>query len=200
MIDLNLAWEMLSDKGRFSSITWQVANEYRSSGGWDLDQGLLELGETQTEESDSTRLLEALLPAIEGGLRHTYEWQSHRALVGFVSFAGSLKPAPESIIDPVCGFGMLLAASARAVQAETVHGVDLNEAPLKFAAEVRRLSDADPRQRLVPDDRLLDKYDLIVAEPPHGARLSEDEATRSESRPSRWPTAACPLGRFSSHR
>lgn len=183
MIDLNVAWDALSKAKETSRRSgWRSADERRSQGSPDIDQIPLgqEFDETRTKSSDppslSARLREALLN-IEERPRRGYEWQSHRVLVEFVSsIAASLEPTPKSILDPVCGYGMLLAASAQAAQAETVHGVELKADPLKFAAEV-----LDDSARLVhsdflrADDHLLDKYDLIVAEPPYGARLSEDQ-------------------------
>ena len=155
MTDLDLAWEVLSD-ARNRSVH----------------------GVSFAPHLERTRLSEALFDTALSRPWH-YEWQSHRILVEFVSgVARSLNPAPESILDPVCGYGMLLATSAQAARARIVHGVDIQEHPLTFAAEVLGSSATlIVGDYLLPNDRLLDKYDLIVAEPPHGVRLSEDQAS-----------------------
>ncbi|MDB4378690.1 N-6 DNA methylase [Akkermansiaceae bacterium] len=110
--------------------------------------------------------------------RNFEESLSPRLLYEFTArIANHLKPS--SIFDPVCGYGMLLACSAEAAKAKVVHGVDINSKAVKVASIVL----GDPKNVMHGDacfvgEGLLEGYDLIVADPPMGARLSEDQAQR----------------------
>ena len=166
-----MAWELLTDRS--------IWRDLRGS-----PNPLI--GNTEAPAVDQldaeTRLREALSSVVQQASRpgRILEHQSHRVLVDFVStFVEALKPAPKSILDPVCGYGMLLAASAQATQAEQVHGVEVNESPLKFAAELLDESATLVHGNfLLSDHRLLNEYDLVVADPPFGVRLDEEHAAK----------------------
>lgn len=109
-----------------------------------------------------------------GGRQHG-EHLSPKMLVDFVEKLGQ-RTKPASILDPVCGYGMLLAGGAEAAESETVHGVELNEQATEVASVI--LGD---RAGLVngdafaPFDGMLDSYDMIVADPPLGMRLNDGQ-------------------------
>ena len=103
-------------------------------------------------------------------------FQSPKLLVDFVArYAKHLKP--NSILDPVCGYGMLLAGSAESAGAEVVHGVDINEKAVEIASAIAgdsaKILNGDC---LVSRGELLQKYDFIVADPPLGVRLSREQS------------------------
>ncbi|MEK9811301.1 MAG: N-6 DNA methylase, partial [Candidatus Nanopelagicales bacterium] len=102
--------------------------------------------------------------------------QSPRALVEFTARIAK-RSKPDSILDPVCGYGMLLAGAAEASGAETVHGMEINAEAAAVASIVlggsRTMIHGDC---LLSDEELLEQYDLIVADPPLGARLSKKQS------------------------
>ena len=104
----------------------------------------------------------------------TEEYASPEILVDFAArFAEHLKPS--TIVDPVCGAGVLLAAVARAGNPEIIHGVDINPSAIAAASSI--LGD---RAKLVvgntfsSSEGMQERYDLIVADPPLGARLDQN--------------------------
>ncbi|MFT4543489.1 MAG: SAM-dependent methyltransferase [Planctomycetota bacterium] len=123
--------------------------------------------------SETIRLLrEAFANGDKTGAWPHPEYKSPRALVEF-SARFAKRAQPDSILDPVCGYGMLLAGSADAAGAGTVHGVDINAEAVAIASTIL----GQPSAVIHGDcfsspDELLDRYDLIVADPPLGARLS----------------------------
>ncbi len=108
------------------------------------------------------------------------EHQSPRSLVEFAARIAK-RSQPNSILDPVCGYGMLLAGAAKASGAETVHGVEINERAAAVASIVLGES-----QKVIRGDAcfaskdLLEQYDLIVADPPMGMRLREEQSAALE--------------------
>lgn len=95
-----------------------------------------------------------------------------KSLTAFIGRLASLHPA-RSVLDPTCGLGLLLHAVAASVGAQVVHGIDINpeccdvaKASLGDAATILR-SDA-----LASPEGLLQTYDLIVANPPFGMKVS----------------------------
>jgi hypothetical protein len=83
---------------------------------------------------------------------------------------------PKTILDPMCGYGVLLAAASEADGAEIIHGVDINRDASRVASVM-----LDNRAIIINDnifakpEGLLDRYDLIVADPPLNYRVREEQ-------------------------
>ena len=88
----------------------------------------------------------------------------------------------KSVLDPTCGYGILLAAGSQAAKAEVIHGVDVNDTAASVASAVLG-SDA----RVIHGDffscvdGLLDQYDLIIADPPLNAQFRTEQESKSET-------------------
>jgi len=84
--------------------------------------------------------------------------------------------SPRSVLDPVCGCGVLLHAVATSVRAETVHGIEINARGARIArALLGENAQIVKGDALSPQPGILDRYDLIVADPPLGMRLTKEQ-------------------------
>lgn len=113
-----------------------------------------------------------LATAGAGHARDEAEFLSTREIATFVARIAALEKS-ESILDPVCGSGLLLGLSADSSGASVVHGVDRN----RQASELARLVLPDTAKLIVGDalDGALplgSEYDLIVGEPPFNLTLT----------------------------
>jgi hypothetical protein len=98
-----------------------------------------------------------------------------KPLADFIARVAELYTA-DSILDPVCGSGLLLHAVATSVQAEVVHGIDLNaDAVRRSQALLGDIATILQGDALSPPPGILDDYDLIVADPPLGMRLKKPQ-------------------------
>jgi len=98
-----------------------------------------------------------------------------KPIVDFVSKI-SQRIKPSSILDPVCGYGLLLASAAEVTTA-TVQGVEFvgktfDVASIVLGEQSTLYGDAFAAHK----KGKLGQYDLIVADPPLGMKLSEDQA------------------------
>lgn len=94
-----------------------------------------------------------------------------KSLTSFIGKLASLHPA-RSVLDPTCGLGLLLHEVASSSGAELVHGIDVN-AECAVVAQAMFSGRATILQgdALAPPDGLQTTYDLIVANPPFGAKV-----------------------------
>jgi hypothetical protein len=83
---------------------------------------------------------------------------------------------PKSLLDPACGYGLLLATAAAASEARILKGIEINADIVKRASkiwgETLELTNGDAISCLEEHD---DKYDMVVSDPPLGLRLSESQ-------------------------
>ncbi len=94
-----------------------------------------------------------------------------KALAVFFGRLASLYPA-DSVLDPTCGFGLLLHDVALATDAKVVHGIDINAACHVLAqALLGERATIFNGETLTFAVGLQEKYDLIVADPPFGMRM-----------------------------
>lgn len=94
-----------------------------------------------------------------------------KSLTSFIGKLASLHPA-RSVLDPTCGLGLLLEEVASSSGAKLVHGVDIN-AECCVVAQAMFSDKAAILQgdALGSPDGLQAAYDLIVANPPFGAKV-----------------------------
>ncbi len=132
---------------------------------------------TTADSGVSQQLRDAFIRANEMRPWPEPEHQTPKLVVDFVAKVAK-RTQPASVIDPVCGYGMLLAGAAEAAGAENIHGVEINAEAVAIASivlgEQATLVHGDA---MAPHEGLLGEYDLIVADPPLGMRLQEEQAT-----------------------
>jgi len=82
--------------------------------------------------------------------------------------------SPKSVLDPTCGVGALLHTVATTVGAAVVHGIEINGDRARLARSVlgagATVVDGDA---LAEPPEILDRYDLIAADPPLGVRVPD---------------------------
>ncbi|MEQ9455611.1 MAG: hypothetical protein RLN76_13595 [Phycisphaeraceae bacterium] len=99
---------------------------------------------------------------------------SSMSMAAFVSALASQRKV-TSVLDPTCGSALLLRMTAETTGADIVHAVEFDAALIKVARSM-----LGPRATvhfgdfLAVRDQLSVRYDLIVADPPLGARLHAD--------------------------
>jgi hypothetical protein len=125
--------------------------------------------------SDSLKRRELLLTWLNNlGAGHSHrggEFLSTPEVADFMARIGALDGG-TSVLDPACGVGFLISAAAERLGAKIIHGIEINT----------RLTES--ARLVIPDDAeifegdaihgsfpLADQYDLIICEPPFGARL-----------------------------
>ena len=128
--------------------------------------------------ADSAERRERLLTWLETiGAGHAREAGAFFSTAEVASFIARLAAVGggASVLDPVCGTGLLMNDAAEALRADVIHGIELNAG----MAETSRL--ISPENAMVfqgdslrGDYPLADSYDLIIAEPPFGLRLREN--------------------------
>ena len=105
----------------------------------------------------------------------------HLSSPAVATFIGEIAATqkPKSILDPVCGTGILLSTVADSTGATVVHGVEIDE-NIARAAEVLLGGGASiwVGDSLHADLPLGASYDLIVAEPPFGVRMTTPVAVK----------------------
>ena len=153
---------------------WRLLDEGRNSVQTSAEIIQEWLGSLNAEEVTTD-----LLYALEGRLdKLSQDWafQTPRRLSEFVAKVTETYEA-NSVLNPTCGNGALLALVADAVGAEVVHGIDINARALELAAKVLgQRATLIQGDALVPHSGVLDRYDLIVADPPLGLRLNKQQA------------------------
>lgn len=116
---------------------------------------------------------------------------------------GASRARPESLVDPACGAGALLAAaSANGVPFEQLYGVDIDPvaveiARCRLAISAARWADdpaagrerfvcadalARPLSAIFPDQHARGGFDALVANPPFGGAIARDTARTAEQR------------------
>jgi tRNA1(Val) A37 N6-methylase TrmN6 len=136
--------------------------------------GWLKTGKNCQERRDHLR---TWLESIGAGHSREGLFFSTAAVAAFMAHLASIGGG-SSVIDPVCGTGLLLAEAAEALDADVIHGVELNIHIAGIAhmisPENAEVFQGDSLHGTFP---LAATYDLIIAEPPFGIRLEEDFAS-----------------------
>jgi hypothetical protein len=94
---------------------------------------------------------------------------SQRSLDPFVTFVKEMavRLSPESVLDPTCGFGLALTAAVTASGSKVGHGIDINEQSVDVASLLGNgLTEIIHGDAFEKHDSLLDKYDLVISDPP----------------------------------
>lgn len=107
-------------------------------------------------------------PGIEAG-----EHCTPKLVAGFVAGLAR-RHKPKSVLDPACGYGLLLATAAAASEARTIRGIEINTDIANRASmiwgESLELTNGEALSCL---EEHADEYDMVVSDPPLGYRLSE---------------------------
>jgi|CZKZ01.1.fsa_nt_gi predicted RNA methylase len=99
------------------------------------------------------------------------EQYTPRSLNTFIGALAGVHPA-QSVLDPTCGFGLLLWEVAKSAGVQVIHGIDINaeccEVAQALFGDKATIFKGDA---LAPPEQLQDTYDLIVANPPFGLKV-----------------------------
>lgn len=147
----------------------------RGAGPMQIDQelaGWLAAGANPSERRE--RLLTWLETIGAGHAREVGPFFSTAEVASFMARLAAVD-AGASVLDPVCGTGLLMNDAAEALRADVIHGIELNSG----MAETARLISPENAEVFQGDSLrgnfpLADSYDLIIAEPPFGFRLREN--------------------------
>jgi hypothetical protein len=137
-----------------------------------LLRGWLETGKNPIERRE---LLQTWLETIGAG--HAHETSPFFSTAEVASFMARLAAMDggASVLDPVCGSGLLMNEAADALLGGVIHGIEINP---EMAGIARMISPANAEvfqgDSLRGHFQLADSYDLIIAEPPFGLRLREN--------------------------
>ena len=127
------------------------------------------------QASDSTHRRERMKVWLElvaqSRFSQTGEHLSTADLARFMAKLGALGGG-TTVLDPACGVGLLLSLAAQELQASVVHGIELQSTVARMAEillpEMAKVFNGNSLNALFPIEK---RYDLIISEPPFGARL-----------------------------
>ncbi len=140
-----------------------------------IDQQLRGWLETGNDPTERRELLQTWLETIGAG--HARDVSPFFSTAEVASFMARLTAVDGgiSVLDPVCGAGLLMNDAAEALCADVIHGIELNPGMAETARLISPvIAKVFQGDSLRGDYPLADSYDLIIAEPPFGFRLRED--------------------------
>lgn len=133
---------------------------------------------------EETRLKEALLDISDRGTRvNAVEGWIRTQGPGYCQFASTLPVTAflgrlataiggDSVLDPVCGTGLLLARVSESIEAKEICGIELNSEVSEVARRILPESgNVVCGDALKVGADIAPRYDLIVGEPPMGVKL-----------------------------
>ena len=106
-----------------------------------------------------------------------------RIVANFI--AGFAKRAkPETLLDPTCGYGYLLATTGFAAEAKVLQGIEMNTEIADMANQIwQEAIDVINSEALSHLEKNKAKYDMIVCDPPINLRLSSDHLAALQKKP-----------------
>jgi hypothetical protein len=147
----------------------------RGDGPIQIDQDLAGwLAKGSNPADRRTRLL-TWLDTIGGGhARAAGEFFSTAEVAVFMARLASVGGG-SSVLDPVCGTGLLMTEAATALKADVIHGIELNSGIAETARQIAPQNAwVFQGDSLHGDFPLAAAYDVIIADPPFGLRLREN--------------------------
>ena len=111
------------------------------------------------------------------------EYCTPRIVANFI--AGFAKKAkPETLLDPTCGYGYLLATTGFAAEAKVLQGIEMNTETADMASQIwQEAIDVINSEALSHLKKNKAKYDMIVCDPPINLRLSSDHLASLQKKP-----------------
>jgi hypothetical protein len=138
-----------------------------------VDRWLHEQIEARSGPNLTPDLLYAL--SLRPGMWQDGQFLTPQPLAAFIAKVAAHYSA-ASVLDPTCGSGVLLHAVARSVDAEVVHGIEINARAAQLGqAVLGNMAMVVQGDAFNPPAAILNSYDLIVADPPLGMRLAEGQ-------------------------
>ena len=151
---------------------WTHLDSLRGHERANLWEGLLHLARGEIEGELSPEVIQSLLERAPSG--RMGEFTTPPLVSEFmVSLADIFKPG--SILDPMCGSGVMLYRVLSACKPQTVDGVDINPESYEIARQTLK-QDGQVQQGNIfdPNLSLHEKYDLIIADPPLNTRIGKE--------------------------
>jgi hypothetical protein len=154
---------------------YQNLDLLRGAGPMQIDKELAGWLKNGANPAERRELLLTWLETIGAG--HAPVAGAHFSTAEVASFMARLSAvdAGASVLDPVCGAGLLMNDAAEALGANVIHGIEINSG----MAETARL--ISPESAIVfhgdslrGDYPIAYSYDLIIAEPPFNLRLQKN--------------------------
>ena len=161
---------------------WAALDAERGHGSPNLWNALQRLGAGDIEGGLTPEVVRSLLDYAPAR-REIGEFTSPTLISDFMaSLAEIVKP--KSILDPMCGSGMMLLQASETEGVTIVHGVDINAVSCQIArvllGDRAEIQQADVIQM---ESGLANEYDLILVDPPLGARLQQSQTEIANQTP-----------------
>ncbi len=156
---------------------WTHLDSLRGHERTNLWEGLLHLARGEIEGELSPEVIQSLLERAPSG--RMGEFTTPPLISDFMAaLAYILKPT--SVLDPMCGSGVMLYKVLSACAPQTVDGVDINAESSEIARQTLKQHGRVQQGNIFdPDLSLQEKYDLIVADPPLNMRVRKEQLPES---------------------
>ena len=156
---------------------WTHLDSLRGHERTNLWEGLLHLARGEIEGELSPEVIQSLLERAPSG--RMGEFTTPPLVSEFmVALADIFKPA--SVLDPMCGSGVMLSKVQSACKPQTVDGVDINPESYEIAWQTLKQHGRVQQGNIFdPNLSLHEKYDLIIADPPLNTRIGKERLPES---------------------
>lgn len=167
----------MSDTTTTLKALWTHLDSLRGHERTNLWEGLLHLARGDIQGELSPEVIQSLLERAPSG--EMGEFTTPPLVSEFmVSLADILKPT--SILDPMCGSGVMLYKVQSACKPQTVDGVDVNPESYEVARQTLKQHGRVQQGNIFdPNLSLHEKYDLIIADPPLNTRIRKEQLPES---------------------
>jgi hypothetical protein len=160
--------------------TQQVEASWKALASWWTPQRSLFENEAEDpgERDEAERVLKVLASDRGKNLGPSLSCGEHCTPKLVAQFVAALaqRTKPNSLLDPACGYGLLLATAAAASEARILRGIEINVDIANRAStiwgEALELTTGEALACLTEHG---EKYDMVVCDPPLGLRLSESQ-------------------------
>ncbi len=156
---------------------WTHLDSLRGHERTNLWEGLLHLARGEIQGELSPELIQSLLERAPSGVMS--EFTTPPLISDFMAaLADIFKPA--SVLDPMCGSGVMLYKVQSVCTPQTVDGVDINQESCEIARQTLKQHGRVQQGNIFdPNLSLHEEYDLIVADPPLKTHIRKEQLPES---------------------
>ncbi len=156
---------------------WSHVESARGQKPLNVKKALLDLASGEIPGGLSPDVIQSLLE--EGAPPEVGEFTSPLIVVDFMAAFAAMHN-PSSILDPVCGSGVMLQQALERCAPNTVHGIEINAESCEISRSILKDHGTVFQSNAFDSDLdLANEYDLIVADPPLGLRIHNDQVPES---------------------